>query len=338
MTVGLGVVGAGYWGKNLVRNFARVKRGTLRVVCDLDPRHREMAASVAPDAEISSDFSRLVARADVDAVAVCTPATTHYALARQALLADKHVYVEKPLTLDVAEAEELVALARARGRILMVGHLMLFHPALQWIKQRLDGGEFGEIYYLYCQRLNLGIVRADESAWWSLAPHDLSMAQYLLGAAPVSVSARGNSYLRRGIEDVVFANLQFATGQAAQVHTSWLDPHKIRRLTIVGSKKMVTFDDTEPREKVRVYDQGADRGVNYETWAEVITMRQGDILIPAITGTEPLAVECQHFVDCVADGREPLTPGEQGRDVVRVLCAGQASMDAGGAPVAFDPR
>jgi predicted dehydrogenase len=215
----------------------------------------------------------------------------------------------------------------------MVGHLMLFHPGIRWIRSQLRAGEFGDVLYLYCQRLNLGIVREDESAWWSLAPHDVSIVLNLLGEMPAHISARGNSYIRPANEDVVFANLQFEDGRAAEIHTSWLDPHKIRRLTLVGSRKMVTFDDTEPREKIRVYDKGADRQVDYDSYADLISLRQGDIWIPSVQTTEPLLLECQHFVDCARTGKTPDTSGQQGLDVVRILCAGQDSMAADGAPI-----
>ncbi len=331
--LGIGVVGAGYWGKNLVRNFARTRGGRLLHVADLGERNRQRAAGMVPEAIVSAEFGVMLDDPAVDAVAVCTDAASHHALARQALLADKHVYVEKPLALSVSHAEELVQLAAERRRTLMVGHLMLYHPGLRWIRGQLTAGEFGQVHYIYLQRLNLGIVRKDESAWWSLAPHDISIVLHLLDEMPAHISARGNSYIRPGNEDVVFANLQFRDGRAAEIHTSWLDPHKIRRLTLVGSRKMVTFDDTEPREKIRVYDKGADRRVDYESYAELISLRQGDIWIPSIQMTEPLLLECQHFIDCVRSGRTPETSGQQGLDVVRILCAGQDSMAADGAPI-----
>ena len=331
--LGIGVVGAGYWGKNLVRNFGRTRGGRLLHVADLGAKNRERAQGMAPEAKVSEHFAAMLDDPAVHAVAVCTEAASHHALAKQALLADKHVYVEKPLALSVAHAEELVRLADERKLTLMVGHLMLFHPGLRWIRGHLTAGEFGQVHYIYLQRLNLGIVRKDESAWWSLAPHDVSIALHLLDEMPAHISARGNSYIRPGNEDVVFANLQFRDGRAAEIHTSWLDPHKIRRLTLVGSRKMVTFDDTVPREKIRVYDKGADRQVDYESYADLISLRQGDIWIPSIQMTEPLLLECQHFVDCARTGRTPDTSGQQGLDVVRILCAGQESMAADGAPI-----
>jgi len=328
----IGVVGAGYWGKNIVRNFSRVRDARLVRVADLSEANRARAVDLAPGAEITSDFDSLLA-SDIDAVAVCTPAATHYELARAALDAGKHVFVEKPLTLVDDEAVDLVAVAEEKGLTLMVGHLMIHHPAIRWIKDQITSGEIGDLHYLYCQRVNLGVVRSDESAWWSLAPHDLSIMLYLLDQDPTTISARGAAYLRPEIEDVVFANIKFAGGQMAEVHTSWLDPHKARLLTLVGSRRMVTFDDTAPREKVRVYDKGAERTVDYQNYADLITLRQGDIWIPSIKGTEPLLLECQHFVDCVRDGKTPDTPGKQGRDVVRILQAGQRSMEQDGAPI-----
>jgi len=331
--LGLGLVGASYWGKNLVRNFANRKGARLLAVADLHERNRARAASFAPGATITDDYSTILEDPKIQAIAVCTEAASHHKLALAALLADKHVYVEKPLALTEPHAAELVRVARERNLILMVGHLMIYHPGIRWIRGQITAGEIGDLYYLYCQRLNLGIVRKDESAWWSLAPHDLSIILYLLDKAPLNVSARGNSYIRPGNEDVVFANLQFDGGQTAEIHTSWLDPHKIRNMTLVGSRKMVTFDDTAASEKIRIYDKGADRQVDYDSYADLISLRQGDIWIPSVTMTEPLAIECQHFVDCVRNNKEPDTPGQQGLDVVRILCAGQESMAQQGAPI-----
>jgi len=304
-------------------------------VADLVERNRNRAAVLGEGAKTTENYDELLEDPSIQALAVCSDAASHHGLARSALLADKHVYVEKPLALTVEHAEELVRIAEERQRILMVGHLMIYHPGIRWIRGQITAGEIGSLYYLYCQRLNLGIVRKDESAWWSLAPHDVSMILYLLGEMPLHISARGNSYIRPNNEDVVFANLQFEGGQTAEIHTSWLDPHKTRNLTMVGSRKMVTFDDTAPREKIRVYDKGADRQVDYDSYADLISLRQGDIWIPSLHMTEPLLLECQHFVDCVRSGREPDTPGQQGLDVVRILCAGQESMAGNGAPVSL---
>jgi predicted dehydrogenase len=215
---------------------------------------------------------------------------------------------------------------------LMVGHLLLYHPAVTKLKSLIDSGELGDIYYMYTQRLNLGVVRSNENAWWSLAPHDVSVINHLFSAAPARVSAQGQCYLQKGIEDVVFATLYFADGRLAQVHTSWLDPHKMRRMTIVGSQKMVTFDDMEPSEKVWIYDKGATANLSYSSYGELITLRQGDIYIPKLDATEPLKLECQHFVDCVVNDAAVRTGGRDGAAVVKVLEAGQRSIEAGGRP------
>ena len=240
---------------------------------------------------------------DVDAVVLATPAITHADLACLALRAGKHVFVEKPVALDVAGAEAVAAAAAASGKTVMVGHLMLYHPAVERMRTLVAAGELGELYYLYATRVNLGRLRTDENALWSFAPHDLSMIDYLLGALPETVSARGGSYLQPGIEDVVFLSLRFGR-QMAHVHLSWLDPHKERRLTVVGSKKMVVFDDVAT-EKLRIYDKGYDRPPSFERYDEYLTIRHGDIHIPHLDMTEPLAAECRHFVDCCRTGNSP---------------------------------
>jgi predicted dehydrogenase len=332
--VGIAVVGTGDWGANLVRNFASLPGARLAALCDVDPQRLARAAAQAPGARTVDRAEALAAMDDVQAVVVAASAVSHYTVARAMLEAGRDVYVEKPLALEVAHAEELVALARARGRILMVGHLLLHHPAVRHLKAMLDRGDLGEIYYLYSQRVNLGKVRHDENALWSFAPHDLSVILHLLGREPVDVVARGSAFLQGNVEDVVFIDLSFTGGQRAHVHVSWLDPHKLRRLTVVGSRKMVVFDDMEASEKVRIYDKGVDRAVGQVvSYGDALTVRSGDILIPKISLQEPLRIECQHFVDCVRERKTPLTDGEDGLRVVRVLAAAQASLDQGGAPV-----
>ena len=279
--VGVAVVGAGNWGKNLVRNFASLPGAELRYVCDLNERVRQAAAQAYPQTAAIADLNVALADKAVDAVVVAVDAPVHYRIARTALEAGKHTYVEKPLTLSAAEAQELTDLAAARGVKLMVGHLLEYHPAVNYLKAMIARGDVGDPLYLYFQRVNLGIVRSTENAWWSLAPHDVSVACYLFDATPVSISASGQAYLQEGIEDVVFANLKFADGRMAHIHVSWLDPHKIRRVTLVGSHKMVVFDDMDASEKIRIYDKGADvQRKSVESYAEAITLRTGDILIP----------------------------------------------------------
>lgn len=328
------VVGAGYWGQNLVRNFATAKRCLLKYVCDLNPEILAARRRSFPSVETTPDVAAVLGDPQVQAVVIATPAGTHFEIAGQALRAGKHVYVEKPLTLQAAHARQLIEWAAEAKLKLMVGHLLEYHPAVTYLKEMLDGGRLGKPYYLYTQRLNLGIVRQNENAWWSLAPHDLSIVCHLLDSQPVSVAASGQCYLQRDIEDVVFATIKFTDGQMAHVHCSWLDPHKIRKVTVVGSEKMVTFDDMEATEKIRIYDKGAAVRHDITTsYADIIALRFGDILIPKIPGGEPLSLECQHFIDCVLDNRPVRSDGVDGLRVVQILEAGQKSLKNQGVPV-----
>ncbi len=332
--IGIAVVGAGNWGKNLVRNFASLDGTELKYVCDRSEKARSAMAALYPGVAVAEELDAALGDSEVDAVVVAVDAPAHYKLAKAALQAGKHTYVEKPLTLSTVEAVELVELAKKKGVKLMVGHLLEYHPAVEYMKKMIDTGAVGDPLYLYSQRINLGIVRKAENAWWSLAPHDISVACYLFGAKPVTVSASGHAYLQQGVEDVVFANLKFADGRMAHVHVSWLDPHKIRKVTLVGSEKMVVFDDMDASEKIRVYDKGAVvKSVN--SYVEAITLRTGDVLIPRIPGGEPLRVECQHFIDCIAGDTAPRSDGADGVRVVKALEAGSASLAAGGEPVAL---
>ncbi len=331
--VGVAVVGAGNWGRNLVRNFASLPGVEVKYVCDLAAKVRKAMSALYPRVVVTDDIGQALADDGVDAVVVAVDAPRHYEMARTALAAGKHTYVEKPLALSVAEAKELVELAASGDRKLMVGHLLEYHPAVEYMKEMIGKGAVGEPLYLYFQRVNLGIVRKAENAWWSLAPHDVSVACYLFDAEPVVVSASGHGYLQEGVEDVVFASLKFADGRMAHIHVSWLDPHKVRKVTLVGSQKMVVFDDMEAAEKVRVYDKGAYVRKTVDSYVEAITLRMGDILIPKIPSGEPLRAECQHFVDCILKDTAPRSDGADGLRVVKVLAAGSASLGKGGEPV-----
>ena len=332
----LACVGAGRWGRNLVRVFDGLPEVELAAVCDASQDIRQGLVRQYPDAQVVADYGEVLADEKIQAVVLAVPAIDHFDTARQALEAGKHVYVEKPISLSYDHARQLTELAESRGLVLMVGHLMEYHPALRLLKQIVDAGELGEILYLYSERVNLGVVRQDENALWSLAPHDISMILHLVDEEPESVSARGASYLQEGIEDVVFANLRFADGKMAQIQVSWLDPHKVRKLTVVGTKKMAVFDDMESAEKVRIYDKAAERQ-GYESYGESITLRFGDIVIPHVNPAEPLKLECEHFVDCVRSGDTPLSDGRDGMRVVRVLEAAQRSLRADGAPCVMGP-
>ncbi len=331
----LACVGAGYWGRNLVRVFDSLPDAQLRIVCDSDSDVAGRLTAQHSDLDVVSDYESVLRDPEIEAVVIALPALQHHEAAKNALESGKHVFVEKPMTTSVAEAEELVEAASQAGKILMVGHLLEYHPAVQVLKHLIVEHELGDTYYLYSQRVNLGIVRKDENALWSLAPHDISVILYLLGQEPDAVSARGECYLQNSVEDVVFVNLHFKDGKMGQLQLSWLDPHKMRKLTIVGSEKMAVFDDMENTEKIRIYDKAADRE-SYESYGDAITLRFGDVVIPHIHMEEPLKLECQHFVDCVRNNATPRSDGADGLRVVRVLEAAQRSLEQDGIPVALE--
>ena len=331
--IGVVVVGCGAWGRNLVRTFHNLPGSRLVGVCDLDEDRLGRMRTQFPGLQTSTDFDAYLADPEVEAVVIGASAAAHKALALAALKAGKHTYVEKPLALSAADAEEIVAAAKAADRTLMVGHLLLYHSAVLFLKNLIDGGDLGDLYYIYSQRVNLGVVRQDENALWSFGPHDISVMNFLMGQAPENVTARGHAYLQKGVEDVVFVNLRYAGGRMGQIQLSWLDPHKIRRLTLVGSGKMAVFDDMSPAEKIRIYDKGAEISREYETFGEYLGLRHGDVVIPRFPMKEPLAVEGSHFLDCVRRGTTPRTDGEEGLAVVRVLEAASRSLAQDGAPV-----
>jgi len=331
--VTVGVVGVGGWGRNLARNYSQIPEARLRYVCDLDEQRLASVKSQFQPELATTLFDDLLSDEELQAIVIATTGPSHYRLCKQALKAGKDVYVEKPFVLTSGEAKELVDLAKNTGRILMVGHLLEYHPVVQRLKDLVDSGELGDIRYIYSQRLNLGTVRMDENALWNFAPHDISVILYLLGVEPSDVSARGQSYLQPGIEDVVFMSLNFGDSAMGHVHVSWLDPHKIRRITIVGSKRMAVFDDLEPNEKLKIYDKGAEINAEYDSFAEYVGLRFGDITVPYIKVGEPLRIECDHFLHCVRTREQPLSDGLDGLRVVRVLEAADASLARNGEPI-----
>jgi predicted dehydrogenase len=332
----IGIIGLGYWGPNLVRNFSRIKEVNIKYLCDLNQNNLENVSGFAPAALKTQSVDDVLADNEVEAVVIASPAATHHELAMKALNAGKHVFVEKPLALTVEQGKEMVETAEKNGLVLMVGHLMLYHPAVNYLRELVTKGELGEILYLYSQRLNLGKLRKDENVVWSLAPHDISMIFYLKDSKPVEVSCIGGDYLRDGVEDVAFINIKFEDGSLAHIHVSWLDPHKTRKLTIVGSKKMAVFDDMESSEKIKIFDKGVSYASPTAQYGEEISLRFGDIVIPFLKMQEPLFLECSHFIECVRERKKPVSDGRNGLEVLKVLDACNRSLKAAGKPVALE--
>jgi predicted dehydrogenase len=320
----IGVVGLGYWGPNLARNFDALPAVELTWLCDGRPEELERVGPSYPGARPTTEIGELLADPELDAIALATPVPTHADLATRVLEAGKHCFVEKPLAQSVADAERAVDAAERAGRVLMVDHLLEYHPGVTQLKEIVDSGELGDIHYIYGNRLNLGQLRADENALWSLGAHDVSVLLALAEEEPVEWAAHGESYMRPGVEDVVFAFLRFPSGLTAHLHLSWLDPHKERRFTVVGSKRMATFDDMELERKLTVYDKGFDEKA--EGYGEYIT-RSGDVWHPRVTAAEPLRLATTHFAECIAEGRTPRSDGRSGLRVVRVLEALQGELD-----------
>jgi predicted dehydrogenase len=318
----IGLAGLGYWGPNLARNFDDLAE--LAWICDLNVDLLDRYSARYPDARTTARFDDLLEDTSVQAIVIATPVPTHADLAKRALGAGKHVFVEKPPALSGAEADELVGLAEERDLVLLPGHLLLYHPAVAKLQELIDSDELGEILYIYGNRQNLGQIRKDENALWSLGVHDLSVILHLVGEEPSEVWARGESFIHEGVEDVVFCYLRFPSGIVAHMHLSWLDPHKMRKMTVVGRNKMAVFDDMELERKVTVYDKGTEqRAESYGEWRT----RTGDIYIPKIPNDEPLRLECRHFLSLVAGDGDKLQAAREGAVVVRALEQLQASLE-----------
>ncbi len=331
----LALIGAGAWGRNLLRNLAHLRNADLVMCCDTNHDRCKMTVNGFRGVQTCFEPDQVRDSPDVDAVVIATPAVTHFDLASRAMACGKDVFVEKPMTLSLADAESLVQTADREGRVLMVGHLLEYHPAVNKMKELLQSGEIGDPYYLYSERVNLGRIRSDENALWSFAPHDVSIILYLLGEEPLQVAARGAAYIQPGIEDVAFMWMLFPGNKLAQVHVSWLDPHKIRRTTLVGSKKMVVFDDMQTAEKIRIYNKGVEHNGQFANYADAPTLRFGEVTVPVLKMVEPLRLECEHFVECVETRSTPRSNGLDGLRVVRVLEAAQRSLGSGGVPVSL---
>lgn len=316
------LVGCGYWGKNLARNFYQL--GALKTICDMDPKILEAQARLCPGVETGGDYGAVLAREDIAGVVIATPAEMHFDMVLQALEAGKDVFVEKPMALVYSEGEELVRLAEERGRILMVGHVLLYHPAIVALKETVDAGEIGDVHYIYSTRLNLGKVRREENILWSFAPHDISIILHFLKELPVRVSAHGGNYLQDAVTDVTVTTLEFTGGARGHIFVSWLHPYKEQKLVVVGSEKMAVFDDVERERKLRIMDKGI-RWVDGQPQARQVS--ETTIYLPEV---EPLRLECRHFLDCVRDRTAPTSDGRSALDVLRVLNASQTSMELGG--------
>jgi predicted dehydrogenase len=329
--INVGVVGMNYWGPNLARNFARLADCNLGWLCDLDQGLLDRHAASYSGVQTTTDLDEMLADPELDAVIIATSVPTHAALALRALDAGKHCFVEKPLALTAADARAVSDRASQRGLTLMVDHLLVFHPAVERLKGLIQDGSLGSVFYLYGNRQNLGIVRPDENALWSLGPHDISVMIHLAGEVPIEAQATGQSYLQPGVEDVVFGLVRFASGVIGHLHLSWLDPHKIRRMTVIGDHKMAVFDDMESERKLTVYDKGPIPKT--DSYGEYIQVRSGDIWSPKIAADEPLRLVCQHFIDAIQNGTTPVAGGAEGVAVVEVLEAMTRSIAESGRPI-----
>jgi predicted dehydrogenase len=336
--ISVGIVGCGYWGPNLLRNFRSLPECSANVVCDLDIARLNHLRNVYPGLELCSNFEEMVVRPDIQALVIATSAKAHYSMARESLRAGKHTFIEKPMATSAEECDELIALAQERGLTLMVGHTFLYSAPVRRMKQIIDSGDIGEIRYISARRLNLGLFQRHINVAWDLAPHDISVILYVTGRLPQSVNCQGNSHVTKGIEDVTNLCMNFDNGVFANVQSSWLDPRKVREMTIVGSKRMIVYDDVQPLEKIKIFDTRVEIPPHYDTFAEFqYSYHYGDSYTPYIKQEEPLRVECQHFLDCIRSGRQPLTSGDHGGQVVRVLEASSQSLKRQGTsvPVAY---
>ena len=330
----VGVIGCGYWGPNLIRNFTQLSRSDVVRVADLEKARLKYIKGLYPNVETTMDYKDIIKDPEIDVVAVATPVHTHYKFASEALCEKKHVFVEKPMASSTKQAESLIDLAEKYQRKLMVGHTFIYTSAVRKMKKIIDSGELGEIYYINSQRLNLGLFQQDINVIWDLAPHDISIILYILELQPQAVSAVGTSHINAAIEDVAVLTLRFSNGLVAFIQTSWLDPDKIRRMTVVGSKKMLVFDDVQPTEKIRIYDKHVEVPKHYDTYTEFhYSYKYGDIVIPKIDGGEPLRTELDHFIDCIKNDDTPMSCGRDGLHVVQILEAAEESLKNENKPV-----
>ena len=334
MSTKVGVVGAGYWGPNIIRNFNQNPACDMAVCCDIEEKRLAHMKGLYPRSDVTTDFESLVNDPSIDAVAICTHVSAHYPLAKKALQAGKHVLVEKPLTAKVEEAEELVALAKANDRVLMVDHTFEYTAGVNKMKEIIEEGLLGDILYVHCSRLNLGIFQRDINVVWDLAPHDISIILYATGLKPTSIRTVGMKLLHPKVEDAAFVTLKCGNSSSAVIHVSWVDPLKIRKVSVVGTKQMLVYDDLDPLSKIQIYDKGVDNPPHYDTFGEFLcSYKYGDIHMPRLQEAEPLSAMCKHFLDCIQTGATPRSSGESGLNMVRLLAASDASLAANGAEI-----
>lgn len=334
----VGVVGCGYWGPNLARNFRGLRDCELHLLCDASEARLRHMQNMYPEVKTSPDAAYAMNGSGLDAVAIATPVRFHYGMAKAALLAGKHTFIEKPMASTAAECQELVEIAREKGLVLMVGHTFLYSPVVRRLKQIIDQGDIGDIQYICSRRLNLGLFQKDMNVAWDLAPHDVSILLYIMGELPQTVSCMGTAHVTPGVEDVVVMYLTFTRQRCAIVHNSWLDPRKVREMTIVGTRRMVVYDDVANQEKLKIFDARVETPPHYDTFAEFqYAYHYGDTYAPFIQQDEPLKLECQHFIDCIREGKQPLTNGQHGLELVRILEAAKESLASGGQAIEFNP-
>ncbi len=325
------IVGCGYWGPNLIRNFNALSDCKVKIICDTDKKRLSYLANLYPGMKTTTNFNDLVGDDEIDAIAIATPVFLHFELAKKSLSAKKHTFIEKPMASSVKECEELIQIADKNKVTLMIGHTFVYTSAVRKIKEIIHNGELGELFYISSRRLNLGLFQKDINVAWDLAPHDISIILFMMGASPVAVNCQGKSHVNVGIEDVTNISLDFSNGGFATIHSSWLDPNKVREMIIVGSKKMIVYDDNQPLEKLKVYDKRVEVPPHYDTYAEFhYSYHYGDMYSPYLKQDEPLKVECQHFLDCIKTGSKPDSSGLDGLKVVQILEASSESLKRGG--------
>ena len=325
--INIGVIGCGYWGPNLVRNFYTLSESRVLKVCDLNKDRLLHMKSLYPEVEITAKYEEVLNDENIDAVCIATPTPTHFKLAKKALLAGKHILTEKPLTDSSKNAKELIKIANKKKLTLMVGHTFLYTPAVNKIKKILAQAKLGRIYYINMERLNLGLFQKDINVVWDLAPHDISILRYITNKCPISVSAYAKANVYKPVEDMAMITLKYPGDFMAHMRISWIDPHKVRQIVIVGSKKMLVYDDIKPTDKITIYDKGVKAPKHYDSFEEFkFAYRYGDVTIPPIEDVEPLKLECLHFLSCIENKKRPISDGENGLWVIKIVEAIQASI------------